>query len=175
MSFAIESGLLPAQIAVLEEEIQRILPTGYKRFLSQYNGFYVAAPFYCNVPFDRVDNGDIDLTCFFGYEVSNKNHDLLAINDEFLDEINHVESALLIGADAGDNFYVLTCNEYTPYVYYWDRTHLHAYDDKLNYDIAEQDECGHLYLVATDFATFFNQVIELLYEQKGRPTDDRNT
>lgn len=43
MSFAIESGLLPAQIAALEEQIQRILPAGYKRFLSQYNGFYVAA------------------------------------------------------------------------------------------------------------------------------------
>ncbi|QNR67212.1 hypothetical protein IAQ67_26225 [Paenibacillus peoriae] len=82
---------------------------------------------------------------------------------------------MLIGADAGDNFYVLICNEYTPYVYYWDRTHLHAYDDKLNHDIAEQDECGHLYLVATDFTTFFNQVIEQLNEEKGRPTDDRNT
>lgn len=64
MSFAIESGLSPAQIAALEEQIQHILPAGYTRFLSQYNGFYVAAPFYCNVPFDRVDNGDIDLTCF---------------------------------------------------------------------------------------------------------------
>ncbi|MBE0340571.1 SMI1/KNR4 family protein [Paenibacillus sp. 28ISP30-2] len=105
------------------------------------------------------------MTCLFGYEVDNKNHDLLALNHKFLDEISHVDNALIVGADAGDNFYVVICSEHTPYVYYWDRTHLHAYDDKLHYDIAEQDECGHLYLVAMDFITFLNRVIELLNEQ----------
>ncbi|CDH34739.1 conserved hypothetical protein [Xenorhabdus bovienii str. Intermedium] len=46
------------------------------------------------------------------------------------------------------------------YLYYWDRTHLHADDDLQNYYFEEVDECGNLYKISNSFDSFLKFVLD---------------
>lgn len=135
-------------------------PEDYQNFLQQKNGLVVKSPDYCNLPYRGVDEGKVAFSALFGINTRNKYYDLEYNNDEFLEELDFLSDALLIGDDPGGNYFVLMNGAGREGVYYWDRTHLHAEDDIQQFDIAEQQDSGNLYKVAADFTTFYQMVLQ---------------
>lgn len=129
MSVSCGSGLAENQIKELEREFSVLFSDDYKDFLSQYNGFVVKQPDFCEFEYSSVDDGYISFYALFGNGISNVNDELRYQNKEYLSDIEFVRSAFLIGADPGGNYFVLICNNEREGVYYWDRTHLHSEDD----------------------------------------------
>jgi len=153
-----DTGIGEMDIDNLAKKFSVTFPDDYSDFLETYNGFRVKSPDYCNIPFDKVDNGYISFDVLFGYGVSNKYFDISTMNDELLDELSFVENAVIIGADPGGNYYLLITEGDQSGVYYWDRTCLHLEDVKQDYSIADdnEEEPQHLYLVAGNFQQFFD-------------------
>ncbi|MDV5356879.1 SMI1/KNR4 family protein [Enterobacter asburiae] len=135
-------------------------PEAYLDFLQLLNGLAVKSPDYCNLPYHGVERGEVAFSALFGIDTRNKYYDLKYYNDEFLEELDFLSGALLIGDDPGGNFFVLINGGDREGVYYWDRTHLHCEDDIQQFDIAEQQECGNLYKVAPDFTIFYQMILQ---------------
>ena len=135
-------------------------PEDYLDFLQQKNGLVVKSPDYFNLPYHGVDRGEVAFSALFGIDTRNKYYDLKYNNDEFLEELDYLSDALLIGDDPGGNYFVLMNGAGREGVYYWDRTHLHCEDDIQQFDIAEQQECGNLYKVAPDFTIFYQMILQ---------------
>lgn len=161
------TGISEADIDNLAGKFSVIFPDDYSDFLKTYNGFRVKSPDYCNIPFNKVDNGFISFDVLFGHGVSNKYFDISTMNNELLDELSFVEHAVIIGADPGGNYYVLITEGRQSGVYYWDRTCLHLEDVKQDYSIADEDEeeTQHLYLVVCNFQQFFDMLAAQTIEQ----------
>ncbi|WP_039057642.1 SMI1/KNR4 family protein [Enterobacter sp. Bisph1] len=160
---AIQTGtsIGQSEIDLLEKNFAVTFPDDYKTFLKQYNGFRVASPDNCDIPFDKVDNGYISFDALFGHQVNNENYELTMMNDEFLDELSFIENAVIIGIDPGDNFYVLITEGEQAGVYYWDRSCLHADDLKRDYVITGEEDSQHLYLCDTIFSKFLESLLSL--------------
>ncbi|WP_413796606.1 SMI1/KNR4 family protein [Kosakonia cowanii] len=152
---AAKNAILP-----LLKTINFSAPEEYLDFLQKKNGLVVKSPDYCNLPYPGVDQGEVAFSALFGINTCNKYYDLKYNNDEFLEELDFLSDALLIGDDPGGNYFVLMNGAGREGVYYWDRTHLHAEDDIQQFDIAEQQEGGNLYKVAADFTTFYQMVLQ---------------
>ena len=148
-------------ISYLEGHFSVAFPDDYKDFLKKYNGYRIVAPDYCDLPFDKVDNDFISFDALLGYKTSNSNFDIVEINEELLDEISFIDGALIIGMDPSDNGYVLITKNNLAGVYYWDRTCLHAEDNKQSYDISDDDDLNHLYLINKTFSDFFGSIMNL--------------
>lgn len=161
MAVVTGSGIGQADIALLAKKFSVTFPRDYSDFLRTYNGFRVKSPDYCNMRFDKVDNGFISFDALFGHGGSNEYFDMLAMNQELLDELDFVAAAAIIGADPGGNYYVLITEGKQSGVYYWDRSCLHAEDAKRGYDIAGGEPFQHLYQVAATFQQFFDTVAAL--------------
>jgi hypothetical protein len=82
-------------------------PEDYQNFLQQKNGLVVKSPDYCNLPYRGVDEGKVAFSALFGINTRNKYYDLEYNNDEFLEELDFLSDALLIGDDPGGNYFVL--------------------------------------------------------------------
>ncbi|TDT50873.1 SMI1/KNR4 family protein SUKH-1 [Enterobacter sp. AG5470] len=161
MAILTGTGVAQVDIDLLERDLGVTYPDDYKHFFSTHNGFRVVSPDSCDMPFNKVDNGFISFDALFGHRVNNENFDIAVINDEFLDELSFVGSALIIGTDPGDNFFVLVTEGKQAGVYYWDRTCLHTDDNKQDYAIAGEDDSLHLYLCSKTFTQFFEDVMSL--------------
>ncbi|EOC3062513.1 SMI1/KNR4 family protein [Cronobacter dublinensis] len=161
------TGIGETDIDNLARRFSVTFPNDYSDFLKKYNGFRVKSPGYCNIPFNKVDNGFISFDVLFGHGVSNKYFDISTMNDELLDELSFVEHAVIIGADPGGNYYVLITEGGQSGVYYWDSTCLHLEDVKQDYSIADEDEeeTQHLYLVASTFQQFFDMLAAQTIQQ----------
>lgn len=161
------TGIGETDIDNLARKFSVTFPEDYSDFLKTYNEFRVKSPDYCNIPFNKVDNGFISFDVLFGYGVSNKFFDISTMNNELLDELSFVEHAVIIGADPGGNYYVLITEGGQSGVYYWDRTCLHLEDVKQDYSIAEEDEeeTQYLYLVASTFQQFFDMLAAQTIQQ----------
>ncbi|XTZ39055.1 SMI1/KNR4 family protein [Salmonella enterica] len=161
MAILTGTGIGQADIDLLSRNFALTFPDDYKNFLKNYNGFWVESPDFCNIPFDKVDNGYISFDGLFGNQVNNKNFDIAVINDEFLDELSFIENAFIIGTDPGDNMYVLVTEGQHAGVYYWDRTCLHTEDRKQDYAISGEEDSQHLYLCDVKFEQFFDKIMTL--------------
>lgn len=161
MAILTGTGVAQVDIDLLARDLGVTFPDDYRHFLSTHNGFRVVSPDSCDMPFNKVDNGFISFDALFGHRVNNENFDIAVINDEFLDELSFIGSAVIIGTDPGDNFFVLVTEGKQAGVYYWDRTCLHADDNKQDYAIAGEDDSLHLYLCSKTFTQFFEDVLSL--------------
>lgn len=161
MAILTGTGVDPVDIDLLGRDLAVTFPDDYKHFFYKYNGFRVVSPESCDIPFNSVDNGYISFDALFGHRVNNENFDISVINDEFLDELSFIDSAVIIGTDPGDNFFVLVTEGKQAGVYYWDRTCLHADDNMQGYAIAGGDDSLHLYLCQKTFTQFFEEVMSL--------------
>jgi len=152
----------------LSRKFSVTFPDDYSDFMRKYNGFRVKSPDYCNLPFDKVYNGYISFDILFGYGVNNKYFDISTMNDELLDELSFVENAAIIGADSGENYYLLITKGDQSGVYYCDRTCLHLEDVKQDYSIADDNEEGpqYLYLVDSTFQVFFGTLSALTIQKR---------
>ena len=139
-----------ADIDKLDHACGGLLPQDYKDFLRRHNGLAVVSPGYCQLPFQKVDDGEIAFATLFGVELGKSPLDIGAFNREFISEIAFVGKVLAIGDDGGDNPYELRLDQAPGTVLYWDRTHLHR-ADRSQVDIPEQDDCGNLYEVCGSF------------------------
>lgn len=166
MAILTGAGLGQTDIDLLAKNFAVTFPDDYRAFLAKYNGLRVESPDYCDLPFDKVDNGYVSFDALFGQDVSNENYDISVMNDELLDELSFVENAVIIGIDPGDNGYVLITEGEQSGVYYWDRSCLHVDDAKQDYDIAVDEDSQHLYLLAGTFQQFFD-ILSGLTIQKG--------
>lgn len=92
-------------------------------------------------------------------------NDLISFNNEFISELAFIDGVLAIGEDGGGNPYVLVTEQGREGVYYWDRIHLHESGSMNKYDIAEQDECGHLYKVAGGVDEFCSLILASLPDE----------
>lgn len=160
MSVSCGSGLAESQIKALEKEFSILFSDDYKDFLSQYNGFVVKQPDFCEFEYPSIDDGYIAFYALFGNNISNINNELRHQNRKYLSDIGFVGSAFLIGADPGGNYFVLVCKNGKDSVYYWDRTHLHSEDDLQNFDIQEEDSSGPLYKFSDGFSEFFEKIVK---------------
>jgi len=136
-------------IAALDRDFGHRLPADYRDFLARSNGLDIAAPGWCQIPFARVDDGEVAFGELFGLGVG-KGRELRAFNREFIDEIAFVGDCLAIGEDGGGNPYVLMLEDTPGAVLYWDRTHLHRCGQG-GPDFPEQDDSGDLYRFAGSF------------------------
>ncbi|EDT2853159.1 SMI1/KNR4 family protein [Salmonella enterica] len=153
------NGLAENQIRDLEKIFSLSFPDDYKDFLSRYNGFVVKQPDFCEFDYDSVDDGAIAFYALFGYGISNRNDELVYQNNEYLDEIDFISNAFIIGSDPGGNYFVLVCEGEKKGVYYWDRTHLHSEDDLQKFDINAENVSGPLYKFSDNFYDFFERLV----------------
>lgn len=163
MSFLYNPGLSDADIQGLEQRLKKSLPSDYRDFLKKRNGIYLTAPDYVSLPLDKVDEGRIAFDRLFGLMPDEASSDLLAFNEEFINELSFLGSSIAIGEDGGGNPFVWVAEAGKEGLYYWDRTHLHGNNDKNGFDIAEHDGCGNLFFLAPDFKTFFELIISAGY------------
>ncbi|MCF8985800.1 SMI1/KNR4 family protein [Pseudomonas syringae] len=161
-------GLQQADLELLASEIDRVLPADYKEFLMSMNGFYIGAPDYVVLPLPAADGVIISVDRFFGRLPDEACNDIVAFNQEFSGELDFLPQAIIIGEDGGGNPYVILqgSEEVVAGVYYWDRTHLHASDKLKSPCIAEMNECGNLFFMASEFFQFYDKIISVL---KGAP------
>ncbi|WP_077049255.1 SMI1/KNR4 family protein [Pseudomonas sp. KK4] len=159
MPIIYKSGLKVADIDYIEGEINRAFSAGYRKFLSEMNGFYVAAPDYVQIPLSAIDDGVISFDRFFGLLPEEECNDVVSFNKEFIVELDFLEEAVAIGEDGGGNPYVMIGKRGGQGIYYWDRTHLHELDSKNNFDIPEQNDCGNLFFVYGSFDEFYDLVV----------------
>ncbi|MBB5018572.1 hypothetical protein HNQ59_001861 [Chitinivorax tropicus] len=162
MAIKFNLALDTSEILSLEKSLGFTLPLIYRDFLIKTNGISIIPPSFSNIKFDKVENGEISFSYLFGHALANTSLDILSTHREIGDEIDFLENPVIIGEDGGGNFYVMLCRGESSNVYYWDRTHLHAEDENLKYDIAEVGECGHLYLVSNTFNDFCNLISDSL-------------
>jgi len=142
-----------AEIEQLAQAAGGWLPVDYKAFLHRHNGLAILSPGYCQIPFPKVDDGEIAFANLFGVGLGKSPMDIGAFNREFMSEIAFVGHVLAIGEDGGGNPYVLRMDPIPGAILYWDRTHLHR-ADRSRVDIREQDGCGNLYEVCGSFDEF---------------------
>ncbi|BDM22768.1 SMI1/KNR4 family protein [Pseudomonas sp. LRP2-20] len=159
MPIKYRAGLTDAELISLESAVNFTLPIAYKNFLARMNGFHLTDPDYGQLPLSAVEDGVISFDRLFGVDSEEECNDLISFNNEFISELAFIKGILVIGEDGGGNPYVLVTEASKDGVYYWDRTHLHE-SDKINiYDIAGQDDCGHLYRIAGDFDEFYSLIL----------------
>lgn len=128
----------------------------YRQFLKKYNGIFVAGEDYVDLDFDKVENSLISFQALFGLHSTNGNFNLLNVNNDYADELSSIDSKLIIGDDPGGNYYVIGLDDSdVQCVYYWDRTHLHSFQNRAP-DIREKNEEGDLYIVANSFFDFWD-------------------
>jgi len=147
MPIVYRAGLSDSEINTVEFSLNTTLPDSYRKLLKQMNGFYLSEPDCGQLQLPAIDDGVISFDRLFGVIPDEECNDLVSFNSEFIDELSFIDGVVAIGEDGGGNPYVLIIEEGREGVYYWDRTHLHEGDSINNYDIAEQNECGHLYFV----------------------------
>ncbi|WP_342655427.1 SMI1/KNR4 family protein [Pseudomonas sp. F3-2] len=159
MPILYKKGLVSTVVDFIEVEIGKKLPSGCRDFLYKMNGLYFSSPHYAQIPLKAVDEGVISFDRFFGFLPDEECNDIVSFNKEFIDELRFLPNAIAIGEDGGGNPYVLIGGDKKG-VYYWDRTHLHESDSINFYDIAEQEDSGNLFLVASTFSEFYSLVVE---------------
>ncbi len=165
MAIMTGSSIAQTDINYLEGRLSVTFPKDYQDFLKKYNGFRVMSPDYCDIPFDKVDNGFISFDALFGHQANNKNFDILELNEEFLDELSFIDGAIIIGIDPSDNCYVFITRGDESGVYYWDRTCLHTEDKHQDYAMEGEDEFGNLYFVEKTFTQFFEKIMDITVRQ----------
>jgi len=146
-----------AEVDKLERDAGGLLPEDYKAFLRRHNGLTIVSPGWCQIPFQKVDDGEIGFANLFGVELGKSPMDIGAFNREFISEIAFLGKVLAIGDDGGDNPFVLRLDQAPGTILYWDRTHLHR-ADRGRPDIPERDDCGNLYELSASFGEFLDLV-----------------
>jgi hypothetical protein len=164
MPLIYKQGLNVSRINDLEKELGVGLPSDYREFLHNMNGWYLSAPDYLQLPLADVDGGEISFDRFFGPTPEDECNDLLSFNREFIAELDFLANPIGIGEDGGGNPFVLVCDGTLGGVYYWDRTHLHEFSAVNNFDIKEQGDSGNLFMVSTTFSEFQKRLSQLLGE-----------
>lgn len=162
MPIVYKAGLTDAEINSLEAAVNVALPGAYRNVLARMNGFYLTDPDFGQLPLKSVQDGEVSFDRLFGVIPEEECNDLISFNSEFISELAFIGGVLAIGEDGGGNPYVLVTEPGREGVYYWDRTHLHESDSINKYDIAEQDECGHLYKVAGGVDEFYSLILASL-------------
>lgn len=161
MPLVYKRGLSNTEIDRVELEIGRSLPYDFKKLLSGMNGFYLTSPDYSQVPLASVEGGVVSFDRIFGLLPDEECNDLIAFNNEFIDELGFLGEAVAIGEDGGGNPYVLLGEEREG-LYYWDRTHLHDFSANGKLDIPEQNDCGNLFYLAPNFQAFYDMILKSL-------------
>ncbi|QYX48274.1 SMI1/KNR4 family protein [Pseudomonas tussilaginis] len=162
MPIVYKAGLSDSEVNAVESALNVTLPDSYRQLLKRMNGFYLTEPDYGQLPLPAIDEGVISFDRLFGVVPDEECNDLVGFNSGFIDELSFIKGVFAIGEDGGGNPYVLISEPGREGVYYWDRTHLHEGGSVNKYDIAEQDECGHLYLVAKDIEGLFDTLVSSL-------------
>lgn len=93
------NGTSDKAIIDLEDHYKMTLPADYKLFLAQHDGCRIISPTYCELKFAGVDDGFIAVDVLFSTKTTNENFSLLSINNEYLEELDFIENAFLIGTD----------------------------------------------------------------------------
>lgn len=158
MPILYSTGLSNTEISILESTYSISFPLDYKLFLTTYNGYRISSPDYCDLPYDNVDDGFIAFDVLFGSKILNENFCLEHINNEFLDEIAHINDTFLIGEDSGGNFYILITQGDQQGVYYWDRTGLHINDEKKEHSYQGINNYSNIYKTHNSFTAFFEEI-----------------
>ncbi|MBK5517993.1 SMI1/KNR4 family protein [Pseudomonas sp. TH10] len=159
MPIVYKAGLNSVEVAFVEKEVVRTFSPEYRAFLMKMNGFYLAAPDFAQIPLAAVDDGYVVFDRFFGWLPEEECNDLICFNKEFVGELDFLEEAVAIGEDGGGNPYVLIGKVGCQSVYYWDRTHLHEFDSKNQFDIPEQNDSGNLFYISGSFSEFFDLIV----------------
>ncbi|MFR0674233.1 SMI1/KNR4 family protein [Enterobacterales bacterium AW_CKDN230030176-1A_HGKHYDSX7] len=162
MPIVYRPGLTCSEVNAIESTCEVVLPEPYRRLLMRMNGFHIAAPDHVQLRLSAVEAGEISFDRLFGVRAAARCNDLISFNKEFIDELDFIEGAFAIGEDGGGNPFVWIADPQARGVYYWDRTHLHAFDDPNEFDIAEQEESGPLYKVADDVDAFYKLILSAL-------------
>lgn len=164
MPIIYKKGLQKTDLDRIESSINRVLPSDYKTFLNNMNGFYLTAPDYVQIPLTAVDDGAVSFDRLFGLIPIEECNDIIEFNNEFSSELDFLNDVIIIGEDGGGNPYVIVGkNEKSREgIYYWDRTHLHESDIKKDCDIAEVNDCGNLFFIASSFDEFYKLILQHL-------------
>ena len=162
MPIVYKSGLQDSEVNALQSALNLVLPSSYRQFLGRMNGCCMTEPDYGQLPLPAIDDGVIIFDRLFGVLPDEECNDLISFNNEFIDELRFIGSVLAIGEDGGGNPYVLICEAGREGIYYWGRTHLHEADSVIKFDIAAQNDCGHLYFIADSIDAFFDMVVAAL-------------
>jgi len=158
MPIVYRPGLTNSDISKIEQVLKKKLPTDYKTFLSNKNGFFISDPDFSEISTDKISDGVISFDRLFGLNENEGCNDLLSFNGEFISELNHLSGAIAIGEDGGGNPYVLLTEGKNSGVYYWDRTHLHEGDPINKFDIKEVGDSGNLFLISNSFKDFYKLI-----------------
>lgn len=158
MPIVYKRGLTASDIAQVELELGKSLPVEYRIFLQEMNGFFIAAPDYVEIPLSSVAEGLISFDRLFGWLPEEECNDVVAFNQEFIEELAFLNNAIAIGEDGGGNPYVIVSEPKRTGIYYWDRTHLHEDESTKNADIPERNDCGSLFFIASSLGEFYRLI-----------------
>jgi len=132
------TGVSTEAIDLFQGELGFELPSGYRKFLLQYNGGKFDAIFTCDV-------GEVMVDYMFGIGLQ-PNLDLRYWLKEFESDI--IENSLIIGADPGSGFFLLIVDFEDAGVYY--------YDQSYRFSTSNDDE--NTYLIDRDVSAFLSRL-----------------
>jgi hypothetical protein len=158
MPIVYKRGLTASDIAQVELELGKSLPVEYRIFLQEMNGFFIAAPDYVKIPLSSVEEGLISFDRLFGWLPEEECNDMVAFNQEFIEELAFLNNAIAIGEDGGGNPYVIVSEPKRTGIYYWDRTHSHEDNSIRDTDIPERNDSGSLYFISPSLGEFYKLI-----------------
>lgn len=165
MSFIAEKNLDKSFLDNIEKIFNFSLPKPYSNFLSKFGGFYISHPNYIEFDASYLDDPIVSIEKLFGIN-------LFKVNDDLLYEIEDYVNAIIIGGDAGSNFFLL--DKITGQILYWDKAKTYDYigqsynKDVLSYKNEDdnEDNSPSIFLLFNSFAELEAEIFKSMKDQE---------
>lgn len=166
MSFIAEKNIDKNFIDHIEKVFNFSLPIPYNDFLLKYGGFCISHPNYVELDVMIFDDPIVSIKTLFGAN-------LFKVNDDLFYEIEDYVNAIIIGCDAGSNFFLL--DKVTGQILYWDKAQIYEYigcsydKDVLSYK-NEYDDSQSIFLLFDSFKELQDGILKSIEIQKAEIT-----
>lgn len=165
MSFITEKNIDKNFIDHIEKIFNFSLPIPYSDFLLKYGGFCISHPNYVELDAIIFDDPIVSIETLFGAN-------LFKVNDDLFYEIEDYVNAIIIGCDAGSNFFLL--DKVTGQILYWDKAQIYDYigqsydKDVLSYK--NEDDSPSIFLLFNSFKELQDGILKSIEIQKAEIT-----
>lgn len=165
MSFLAEKNLDKNFLNNIENELNISLPKKYSDFLLKFGGLYISYPNYIELTANYLDDPIVSIEKLLGSNI-------IKVNNDLLYEIDNYVNAIIIGGDAGSNFFLLDKN--TGHILYWDKAQTYDYighdyeKDVLSYKNEENNEndSPSIFLLFNSFTELETEIFKSMKDQE---------
>lgn len=165
MPFIAEKNIDKNFLDKIEKIFNFSLPKSYSNFLSKFGGFYISYPNYIELDASYLDDPIISIEKLFGIN-------LFKVNEDLLYEIEDYVNVIIIGSDAGSNFFLL--DKITGQILYWDKAQTYEYiGQNYDYDVLSykneddnEDDSPSIFILFNSFVELETEIFKSITIQK---------